>query len=835
MSAFSAVVGRRLLLALAPLFLLLELPGAFGSWVRADDGLKARDRTIMVVDEGGPAQRAGLAPHDRILAVDGRPVHNYGSYLAAMHGRRAGDRVELRVRRGASEAVVRLELTRVTTTELIRGFLLSAVALCFVFLGFATYLRRADPLGRYFHLSCLLFSYNFLDLPTFPWPATMHFLEGARNGLQLIWAAAFVRFFLLFPEGVSQDLRRHRQRRWLFAAPLLLAPMHVLVHFAGAGAMESGWARLLAAASALLAVSYIATGIWIFVRKSLRRDRYAHWSQMRLAAGGIVAGLLPLLIATLLRQFWPTHELFIEQAAVPFLPLVPASFSIALLRSGALNLPQLSRQALGAVIAALPIVILGGVLTRFAQSGMPADRFAAALIIAAAALFTGALGFATLRRRVVASVDRVFYPQQRHVRSAVSALADALSQERDLEALATLFCRGIRELLDARRVVLYEFRGDEAICLGDCGTAFPEPPERMNRGNSLFRQLAEAHDLLFVPPMLHGPSARRMDEESHRLIELTDAVVLCPLISSGEMIAALLCAAPTDAREYGALELYHVQQLARQCAGSLENARLHREDVARARMRTELGLAREIQSKLLPQNDLQEGEFEICGRMKASMQVGGDLYDHFRLGDGTVVVGVADAAGKGVPASLLMSSVRSSIREIMRPGLSTEEAMKHVNAEVHKTTAETHFIAMFLGLLRPDSGLFEYTVAGIEPPLWIRKDLNRVELLTRGGPVLGVQTDVRYRSGLIRLGPGDVVLAYSDGMIDEENAQEEHFGLSRLRQKALEFAACPAGEILEKLMAAVADYGADEATDDRTLLVIRRQDEATSGTNPAAP
>jgi serine phosphatase RsbU (regulator of sigma subunit) len=71
-------------------------------------------------------------------------------------------------------------------------------------------------------------------------------------------------------------------------------------------------------------------------------------------------------------------------------------------------------------------------------------------------------------------------------------------------------------------------------------------------------------------------------------------------------------------------------------------------------------------------------------------------------------------------------------------------------------------------------------------------------------------------------------------MIDEENADEEHFGLGRLQRKALEFAGSPAGEILEKLMAAVAEYGAAEATDDRTLLVIRRQHEAAPGTVHAA-
>jgi hypothetical protein len=495
--------------------------------------------------------------------------------------------------------------------------------------------------------------------------------------------------------------------------------------------MESGWANLLAAASALLAVSYIAAGIVIFVRKSLRRDRYAHWSQMRLAAAGVFAGLLPLLIAIILRQFWPTHELFVEQAAVAFLPLVPTSFSIAMLRSGTLNLPQLSRQTLAAIFVALPIVILGAVLAQFAQSGMRTERFALALAFASATLIAGALGIASLRRRVGAVVDRLFYPQQARVRASVAELADTLTQERDPEELASLFCSGIRELLEARLVVLYEMQDDEAVCVHECGATPHDPPQRLDRNNSLFTLLGEAHDLLFVPPMLHGPSARRMDEESHQLIERSDAVVLCPLISSGKMTAALLCSAPTDAREYGALELYHVQQLARQCATALENARLHREDVARARLRTELGLAREIQSKLLPQNDLEDGPFEICGRMQASMQVGGDLYDHFRLGDGTVVVAVADAAGKGVPASLLMSSVRSSIREIMRPGLTTDEAMKHVNAEVHKTTAETHFIAMFLGLLRPETGMFEYTVAGIEPPLWVRREFNRVELLTR--------------------------------------------------------------------------------------------------------
>jgi len=325
-----------------------------------------------------------------------------------------------------------------------------------------------------------------------------------------------------------------------------------------------------------------------------------------------------------------------------------------------------------------------------------------------------------------------------------------------------------------------------------------------------------------VEPLLTGPSAFRVDPDSRRLLDATDAVLLCPLVAGGEAIGVLAVGPTEDGGGYGSLELYHVELLARQAAASLDNALLHETDLQRERVQVELELAREIQANLLPEESLVRDDIEVHARMDPSLEVGGDLYDFFALEDGRIVLAVADAAGKGVPASLLGSGIRTALREVVRPGVDGAEALSGLNRDVLGMTGDRHFVALFLGLYTPATGVLEYGAAGIEPPLWVRANEGRVERLTRGGPVLGVSPTARYQTGLVRLAPGDTVLAFSDGLVDEDDAEEEPFGYDRLAALAQEEARRPAPELLEALLQADGD-----STDDRTLLVLRVPSEGT--------
>jgi sigma-B regulation protein RsbU (phosphoserine phosphatase) len=195
---------------------------------------------------------------------------------------------------------------------------------------------------------------------------------------------------------------------------------------------------------------------------------------------------------------------------------------------------------------------------------------------------------------------------------------------------------------------------------------------------------------------------------------------------------------------------------------------------------------------------------------------------------------VADASGKGVPASLLISGLRTSIRETVRPGLSLADAVSHINRAVHETTQVGHFIAAFLGVYDPRTGELEYCVAGIESPFWVRPRHGRVERLHRGGPVLGIEPDAHFRSGIVTLEPGDRVLAYSDGVTDQVDSSEEPFGADRLQTIARSEDSGDAKQLLEAVFRALQAFRGDEIVDDTTLLILRRSRNSSVGMKSAS-
>jgi sigma-B regulation protein RsbU (phosphoserine phosphatase) len=665
-------------------------------------------------------------------------------------------------------------------------------------------------------------------MPTFPVAGVMMAMEALRDLLQLLLPAVFLRFCLVFPEDLRSERSRHRQR-WLLVPPLALAVCNLVVRITAQE--QTVWGTLSVTASAVLFAGYLLTALGVLIRKARRQDRWVAWSKLRLAVLGIAAGLLPLMVATVLHQIWPSQSVPLDSAAVLFLPLAPAGFSLALLRAGAIDLATLLRQAMIALALGIPLAI-GAVVFLEVVSGLGGTARGLAYLGAIVLVALASVLAPTTRRRVADVVDRVFFPENDEIRAAAAALGSKLSHERDPQALAQILVEGMQSVFDARRVVLYVVRDDALERLME--TAHPAPaPARPPREGYLLRAALDRGEMVLVEPLLQSSRGTRLDPASRKLAADTDAVVLCPLVAGGATVALLLLGPPASAATYTALHLFHVEALARQAGASLENALLHREDLQRERLRTEMALARDIQSKLLPEEDLHLDHVSVCGRMISSQQVGGDLFDHFVLADGRIAFAVADAAGKGVPASLLTSGVRTAVRETLRPGLSAQDAMVRLNRRIHGMTSLQNFVALFLGLLHPRTGVLEYCVAGIEPPLWHRAGLGRLEILNRGGPVLGIDPAAGYKSGIVRMAPGDVVLAYTDGMIDQENTAGDPYGPMRLARAFQGLAGDDPAAILASLLSQVSDFGGDTATDDRTVVVVGYHEAAVDGTERA--
>lgn len=821
-------VGRRLLLAMAPLLLVLEVPGAFELLQRPNLGFKLKHATLMQVEPSGPAARAGLQVGDELLTVGGERVYGHADMLSALTRHQNATVLDVEVERGNTRVLTTLSIDARAREGRSLDLLMSLSALCFLLLGFATYLRRDDALGRTFFLACLLLAFPFLDLPSFPQPWVMRTIQGVRDACQTLMPAFLLRFLFLFPEGPPASARRRKVENWVLAPAFVLAPVHAVlalwIHEPALLPLE----EVLLGASVMLFAVYVLASLVVFARKIQRLDRFEMRTKLRLALLGLVAGVGPLTLMAVVRHFHPSYSGPWGDLAVLALPLLPASFSVALLRTGAVDLAYFVRQVLIAVFLALPIVVaawlLAGVTEPYLSSQWRALLYVAVLVsIPLASVLVRAPA-----RTISSWVDRVLYPEQQRVRECSERLGQRLSDILSADAVLSAFVEGVAECMGATAVSVHERRDDAWV------QTRPESPapRPLPVPASIAQRIDRSRDLLAVD---HGRRERRtsLDRMSWAWIDQTRAHVVAPLNVGGETIALVAIGPPARGARYGAVHLYHLSVLCRQAAAALQNARLHEDDLARERVRTELGLARQIQQRLLPQQPLRREGLEICGRTESCRAVGGDLFDYFELSDGRLVVAVADAAGKGIPASLLTSGLRTAVRETMRPGLPVEHAVAHINRHVHGMTGQGHFIAMFVAVIEPHSGLLEYCVAGIEPPLWVRADLGRTEQLTQGGPVLGIDPQARYRSGTLRLAAGDSLLLYTDGAIDEEDETGEEFGRERLRETALAHRERGAEEILDALLGRLHAHRSGEAVDDTTLMVVRRSRYARAGTNNA--
>ncbi|HKI84199.1 MAG TPA: PDZ domain-containing protein, partial [Candidatus Krumholzibacteria bacterium] len=416
-------ISRRILLAIAPLLIALEIPGAVELWHRPDPGMSLRGTEIVSVREDGPADLAGVRPEDVLLALNGQKTPDYPAYQAASFGLRAGDEVELELRRQSESVKLEMTLGTRSPRRRFRDYLATSMGLLFVFLGFITFLRRDDALGRLFYAICNLFALLLLDLPTFPWVLVMGLEELLRNAAGLFLPAAFLRFFLIFPEGAGVSGRR--RHRWLLAPPLVLALFHLYIHLVSVPP-DSALVKQVSLATAILFAVYIVAAIVVFDRKIRRENHWVLWSKLRLALVGMILGILPITLATVARQLWPANPAPLEEASLLLLPFVPLSFSVALLRTGTIDIAYLARQSMIALTLALPLAALGALL--FLGLGPQLAGISRGMIYLVAVVAIFALSFAAMpaRRPVARIIDRIFYPGQLELRERAGELTAEL-------------------------------------------------------------------------------------------------------------------------------------------------------------------------------------------------------------------------------------------------------------------------------------------------------------------------------------------------------------------------------------------------------------------------
>ena len=264
-----------------------------------------------------------------------------------------------------------------------------------------------------------------------------------------------------------------------------------------------------------------------------------------------------------------------------------------------------------------------------------------------------------------------------------------------------------------------------------------------------------------------------------------------------------------------------IAQIARLAAAKLETTRLREEAIAKARIDEELRTAYTIQSRLLPAELPSTDRYCFAGTNKPCKTVSGDYYDVVVRPDGRIYFVIADVAGKGITAALVMASLATAFSIFTRSDPSPADLVRDLNLTLAPKTSPSKFATVVAGVLHPDTGAIEYANAGHVPPLVVTA--KGVDVLGSTDVVIGLFPQAKYRTQTTQLDPGDSLVLFTDGVTEAENEKEEQLGLAPVA-KVLE--ACHrkvADHVLEVIEEQVRRFaGETPANDDVTMLAITR-------------
>jgi serine phosphatase RsbU (regulator of sigma subunit) len=233
--------------------------------------------------------------------------------------------------------------------------------------------------------------------------------------------------------------------------------------------------------------------------------------------------------------------------------------------------------------------------------------------------------------------------------------------------------------------------------------------------------------------------------------------------------------------------------------------------------------AAQIQRNLCAPRELVWGEFDIAGEIFPVRHLSGDFFKVMEL-DSALGLVVGDIAGKGLSAGIWQAHLMGLIRRSAQRHSDPAAAVAEVNAELCQDQDEPPIAALFFARLDPKENELVYCNAGLPTPLLLRYN-KTMERLENGGPMLGALREAVYGRGSVQLNPGDMLLAYSDGVTECRNSQDEEFAMGRLSAAVSAVGGACANQVLFSTLGAVLDFAdACSPEDDLTLLVIRRSE-----------
>lgn len=812
------------------------------SKIKPNDGtvwlLGRQQVTIVEVPNRALAPNNQLQPGDIILGIGNTVVQSPQDAAKVLSLQEAGTSVAYLIQRGEETMILPVLLTEFRAMDRYYWYY-GLLALAYWVIGLLIYIKgNQHQSARLFFQLCLLFAIFFmtnLNQSSYFWGDIITQNAGALARFFL--PALFLHFFLIFPEKKHFVTRNPIIEGMIYILPLVFYVQFTIDQFFGTHAPRIYNTRWL------ILGTYFSIGVIAMLHSYLHNPDPLQRQRLRILTMGTTLGIIPFLLFTVLLSGRSNDTLaFIGTAPMIVLPL---SFSYCIARYRVIQIEVLLRRSLvysGLTIFTIIVYLLMALglgtllLTVFGQTSQLATIIAT--LIAAASLWP-------VRTYIQAQLDHKFFRSRSNLAVAMQEISQDIPRIIQQDHLITKVGTRICQLLDIPKLAVYK-RGDEgagtwlllgaafnthdelahdtsALSLPDCPMelALSATTRRMEQFSEPYWIESSGHEAA-----VKNATTREQAELQQRLLErnnLTQAGIrlLVPMLVHGKLVGTMALPDKRGGDNYQVQDLELLAMVAGQVALQMENSRLYEAELIKQKLDEQLTLARSIQSRLLPSHIPDVDGLDLAACNITSAEVSGDYYDVIEMSDGCLAIIISDVSGKGIPASLLASSLQASLRAHCESRKSPSEILERVNLYLHQSTDPSHFATLFLAIYDPLRQSLRYCSGGHNPPILRRGD-GRVELLEKGGLPIGAFDFGTYEEGEVALAPGDLLFMYTDGLTETVNQAEEEFGTDRVESALHEKHNLNADNLIGHIRDELQRFsGRVQADDDVTLIAMK--------------
>jgi sigma-B regulation protein RsbU (phosphoserine phosphatase) len=654
-----------------------------------------------------------------------------------------------------------------------------------------------------------------------------------------VCGAAIWRLAIYFPMPKQRLMGPQRARWWPYGVGLLLGSLNAVAAYGRTHATVQdvlngvpGWWTIIGSASLFYTVIAVLVLLGGLIYDAVRTQDATVRRQVRIVIIGLVIGVLPQVLGELLPLALRQKPLISSNMGYVFLTLAPMALAYAIMRYRMFDVSQVVQRGVVYLLVSSGLMGLYFLLVTALQALLRELTGGSSELVA----IVSSVGVAVLLAPVIARsqqlAERLLFRERFLLRAALHDFGTQIAAFYELDPLADALVDEIRRLLRVDAAALY-------LCREEQGET-----RRLDRLRVRGALAAATRPTLRVPNRwvlatvaqpaasdLDLPGLRGADTEMWHDLHTAGVALVLPLVTGGDLVGLLLLGRKHHQTGYLREEIEVLEALAGQAALALRNAQLLRDRAEQVRLRSELDIARNIQRRLLPAHLPDIAGLEIAAECLPAQETSGDSYDFVIDDEGTLHLVVSDACGKNLSAAMLIALSRNTLRGALTRTRNPATALTETNEILAPDLTRGQFLAISCASISPGPvHTMRLANAGQMYPALARPGRNgtaaHCDLIETPLPrlPLGLLPDVQYGTQTVELRSGDLLVCYSDGLVDVSKEDGSHFGFDRLAD--LLTAAAQNGDSAEStlalLLATAATWGdLDAPQDDITVVVVR--------------